>query len=145
MKYLSLFLLSFIVLSLVPVFVQAAPVINDYVDKIATDAGYDPGDQSDTAFSARVGQVIKIVLGLAGMIFFALTVYAGFLWMTAAGNEEQVSKATDIIKMAVVGLAITLAAYSITFFVVSSIGASTNTNSAADLNAPPVPAVPGQD
>lgn len=119
----------------VPIFVHAAPVINDYVDKIATDAGYDPGDQADTAFSARVGQVIRIILGLAGMIFFALTVYAGFLWMTAAGNDEQVSKATDIIKMAVIGLAITLAAYSITYFVVSSIGSSTNSNSAASLNA----------
>lgn len=134
MKYLFLYFLSLIVFISVPLFVHAAPVINDYVDKIATDAGYDAGDKADTALSAKVGQVINAILGLAGMIFFALTVYAGFLWMTAAGNDEQVSKATDIIKMAVIGLAITLAAYSITFFVVSSIGASTNSNSSANLN-----------
>ena len=42
--------------------------------------------------------------------------YAGFLWMTASGNSEQVEKATGILKMAIIGLIIVMAAYSITYF-----------------------------
>ena len=134
MKFLSFFLLLSCILFSVPLSVQAAPVINQYVDKIATGAGYDAGDKADTALSARVGQVINIILGLVGMIFFTLTVYAGFLWMTAAGNDDKVSKATDILKAAVIGLAIALAAYSITYFVVRSLGSATNSTSSAGLN-----------
>jgi amino acid transporter len=62
--------------------------------------------------------IIRSALGLVGMIFMVLSLYAGFLWMTAGGEEEKVTKATGIIKMAVIGLIIILAAYSLTNFVV---------------------------
>ncbi|MFA6424319.1 MAG: hypothetical protein WCV83_03370 [Candidatus Magasanikbacteria bacterium] len=64
-----------------------------------------------------VAQIIRIVLGLLGTIFFVLTIYAGFLWMTAAGNEEQATKAKTLLTQAVIGLVIILTAYSITYFV----------------------------
>jgi len=64
-----------------------------------------------------------IFLGLAwglrrkkfdGQIFILyLMIYAGFLWMTARGAEEQVKKSQDIIIAAVIGLVITLSAYAI--------------------------------
>ena len=69
-----------------------------------------------------VGTVIKGALGLVGTIFFVLTIYAGILWMTAAGNEEHVTKATDIIKASIIGLFITMSAYAITTFVASKVG-----------------------
>ncbi|KKR34904.1 MAG: hypothetical protein UT67_C0005G0016 [Candidatus Magasanikbacteria bacterium GW2011_GWA2_40_10] len=70
--------------------------------------------------SETVGKIIKIVLGLLGTIFLVLIVYAGFLWMTAAGEEEKVTKAMNILKTSVIGLVIILAAYSITYFVLSN-------------------------
>lgn len=75
-----------------------------------------------TTLESSVGTVIKGVLALVGTIFFGLTIYAGILWMTAAGNEEQVTKATDIIKAAIIGLFITMSAYAITTFVASKVG-----------------------
>ena len=87
------------------------------LDKTAQQSGYSAFDSNEYALSFRIGQIIKIVLGLVGTIFFVLTIYAGFLWMTAGGQEEQVTKAKDIIKRSVMGLIIVLAAYSITFFV----------------------------
>ncbi len=65
-----------------------------------------------------VADIIIIVLQLLGIIFFALMVYAGFLWMTASGNEEKVETSKKIIFQAVIGLAIILASYSITIFAV---------------------------
>lgn len=60
--------------------------------------------------------IIRVVLNTLGIIFLGLTVYGGFLWMTAAGNEETVGKAKKTIYYAVTGLVIVLAAYSITYF-----------------------------
>lgn len=109
-------------LSLVVLFaalpVLAAPKINELTDDIAKQSGYDANDKSSTALSERVGGIIKTALSFVGTLFLALTVYAGFLWMTASGNEDQVKKATGILKMAVIGLVIVLAAYGVTTFVV---------------------------
>jgi len=96
----------------------AAPNINALTSKVADKAGYDKSDADPLALSKRVGGIIKIAMTMVGTLFLALTVYAGFLWMTASGNEEQVTKATNILKMAIIGLVITLAAYGITTFVV---------------------------
>jgi hypothetical protein len=50
-----------------------------------------------------------------------LIVYAGFLWMTARGNEQTVEKAQTIIRSSVIGLIIVLGAYSITSFIVPAL------------------------
>jgi len=68
-----------------------------------------------------IGNIVRILLGLLGIILVVLLVYAGFLWMTARGASEQVDKAKDIIRNAIIGIAIVLLAYAITGFVVSSI------------------------
>lgn len=64
-----------------------------------------------------VADVVKTLLSILGTIFLVLVVYAGFLWMTAAGDEKKVEKAQSIIKMAIIGLAVVLLSYSITLFV----------------------------
>lgn len=66
-----------------------------------------------------VANIIKMALGVLGTIFFVLIVYAGFLWMTAAGEEEKTGKAKKIISSGVIGLLIILSAYAITSFVIN--------------------------
>ena len=68
-----------------------------------------------------MGKIIRVGLGLLGTIFLVLTIYAGYLWMTAAGNDETVAKATGILKMAVIGLVIILVSYSLSYFVLDKI------------------------
>lgn len=68
-----------------------------------------------------IGKIIYIILSFLGIIFVVLTVYAGFLWMTAGGNEETVKKAKKWLENAVIGIVIILAAYAITSFVISQI------------------------
>lgn len=115
------------VVLLAPILVSAAPDIvgkkgqSSLLGGIATGAGYSPDDSGATSLSQKVGRIVSIALSLVGTIFFALAVYAGFLWMTAAGNDEQVTKATDILKTALIGLIIALAAFSISVFVTSRI------------------------
>lgn len=66
-----------------------------------------------------VGTIVRIFLGVLGIIFVILIIVAGFRWMTAGGNEENVKKASAQIKNAVIGLIIILAAWSLTNFVVN--------------------------
>lgn len=67
------------------------------------------------------GRIVKVALGLIGVIFTVLTVYAGFLWMTAGGNEDQVTKARTMITNSIIGLIVVLTSYTITNFVLRSI------------------------
>ena len=74
-----------------------------------------------TGVQTYVGKIINIFLSLLGTIAIVLIVYAGFLWMTAGGNEESLTKAKDLLLNAVIGLAIILTAYSITRFVLNAL------------------------
>ncbi|MFH1430819.1 MAG: hypothetical protein ABIG71_04895 [Candidatus Uhrbacteria bacterium] len=68
-----------------------------------------------------VGGVIKAALSIIGVLFFVYMVYAGYLWLTAHGETEPITKAKKILSGAVIGLAITFAAYAITYFVVAAL------------------------
>jgi len=75
----------------------------------------DTGLEKD--LSTSLGTVVKTALSLVGTIFLGLMIYAGILWMTAQGNDYKVQKAKDIIIAAIIGVAVTMSAYAITYFV----------------------------
>lgn len=68
-----------------------------------------------------VASIINVSLGLLGIIFLILLLYAGFNWMTAGGDEEKIKTASETITRAVIGLIIILASWAIAKFVVSTI------------------------
>lgn len=68
-----------------------------------------------------VARMIRVALEFLGIIFIVLTMYAGFSWMTAGGNEEKVTKAKTLLTQATIGLVIILSAYSITLMVIKII------------------------
>ncbi len=86
----------------------------------ANNAGYDIN--STTTAESIVSQVIAFVLAFLGVIFLALMIYGGILWMTAAGNEERVKKARKIMFNGLIGLVAVIAAYLIAYFVINFFG-----------------------
>lgn len=72
-----------------------------------------------TDIRITIARIIRTFLGLLGIIAVVLILYGGFLWMTAAGNEEQVDKARKVLTQAVIGLAIILSSYAIAQFVLN--------------------------
>lgn len=74
-----------------------------------------------------IGGFIKGALVLVGTIFLILMVYGGYIWMIARGDEAEAKKAKDIITMAVIGMAVVLAAYAVTYFVLSRLINATGT------------------
>ena len=76
-----------------------------------------------------VAIIIRSALQLIGIVFVVLVVYAGFLWMTAGGEEDKISKAKKLLYDGVIGLAIILSAYAISFFIFKALlGAQSNSN-----------------
>lgn len=89
-------------------------------DPLGVDYGQYSGlSNQDVRISAA--RIIRFILSFLGLIFLVLTLYAGFMWMTSAGNEDRVDKAKKILWGAIIGIAIVLSSYAITEFVITNL------------------------
>ena len=79
-------------------------------------AGYDSATDKDTLLNL-ISTATDAFLGILGVIFIVLMVYAGYNWMTASGDQAKVDKAKDTIFRAIIGLIIVVGAYAIWNFV----------------------------
>jgi phosphate/sulfate permease len=92
---------------------------NSGINDTANNAGFSVSSQPSVA--SIVGTVVGGLLSLLGVIFLGLTIYGGVMWMTAEGKEERVEKAKNIIVNSLIGLVIIIAAYAISFFVLTAL------------------------
>lgn len=74
------------------------------------------------ADSNVIHTVLSFVFGLAAAIAFLITVYAGLKYVLSRGNPDNVKTAKETIIYAMVGLVITLSAYTIVQFAFNNIG-----------------------
>ena len=122
----SLSTLARLVLSLMVVVTLGFPVLASAQfsdqDQLHGAASESYGDSETTgSLTAIIGSIINVLLSILGLILLLLVIYAGFLWMTAGGNSDQVDKAKKFIVNGVIGLIITLTAYAISNFVVDTL------------------------
>lgn len=105
------FLAVFLIL---PDFAQTAPLNLglEYVDYTGL---------ANTDIRMIIAKIIRAALGLVGLIAVGFTIYGGYMYMTAGGNEEKIATAKKILKNMVIGLAIILSALSIVQFIISAI------------------------
>ena len=69
---------------------------------------------TDCILSGLISAIInKILLPIGGLVAAVMIIYAGFLYVTAGGNETQIKKAHDALLYAVIGAAILLGAWVI--------------------------------
>lgn len=100
-----------------------AQVTSFSIESVGGQIGLGNADLKTTILS-----IIRLALGLMTLIAVVLIIYGGFVWLTAAGNEENVDKAKRIISAAVIGLIIILLAWAIVIFVARTT-ANVTTNS----------------
>lgn len=94
-----------------------APIVNNLNN--ASIPAWGAGAQK--SIGAIVGSIILTVLGLLGVIFVVLLTYGGFLWLSAAGEEDKVKKAQGLIVNAIIGLLIVIASYTIAYYVLQKL------------------------
>lgn len=69
-----------------------------------------------------VARIIRIALSLIGVVLLCIILYAGYLWMTAGGNDEKILTAKRMMVNAAIGLAIILSAVSIVSYILYLLG-----------------------
>ncbi len=115
---------SFILIFSVSVFTVQAQNVTDTLNGLNQTAKTVPAFKAQTSknftssfLASYAGKTIGIVLSFIGVLFLGLMIYAGLMWMLAQGNEQEVTKAKDLITNAIIGLIIVFAAYALTTFI----------------------------
>lgn len=99
---------------------DALSEMNHQAESFANSANLET-NANENSLSETIASLIKTFLGLLGIIFIVLVIWAGYNWMTASGNDEKVSKAKKTLYQAIIGLLITVSAYAITYFVFNAL------------------------
>lgn len=78
-------------------------------------------DATSNDLPTLIGNIISALLSVLGIIFVVLVVYAGFLYLTAGGEDTKVKKAKTLLTQSIIGLVIIVAAYAISAFVIDAL------------------------
>lgn len=66
-----------------------------------------------------ISSLINFAIGIIGSLAVILLIVAGFMFMAAQGNQQQIDNAKEVVKYAVIGLAAAFLSYTIIVFVQS--------------------------
>lgn len=89
---------------------------------VAQAALIDPGDNpaniasatgEEGSIRALVRTIVNFFLFFLGMVAVIMVIYGGTLYVTAAGNDDQVGKAKNVIMYAVVGILVILISFAL--------------------------------
>lgn len=83
------------------------------------------GDAKECGLGSFVNLAIvisKAILAFLGSIAFLMFIYGGITWLTAAGQSKRVEHGKSILTAAVIGIIITMGAYVLITFVLTSLG-----------------------
>lgn len=124
--FLVVFLLLFFILGVGTISLASAQNMNENLNTVAETSGLPQVD-----LVTFIGNLVRVFLGIIGIVLVLLIMYGGFIWMTAEGDPGKVDKAKKILTNAIIGLIIILASFAITTFIMGwltgSSGSSTGT------------------
>ncbi len=118
-------ILLFLLIATLPFLVQAQGILkpekqtqyDNNLKELATNTDYSTEDSLETI----IGRVVRTILTVLGSVFLILMFLAGNLWMRASGNQEKVDKAKRQIKTLIIGLALIIVAYALSFWIISAL------------------------
>lgn len=70
---------------------------------------------------SRVADILQVAFGFAGGIALVIVTLAGMKYVLSSGDPQSINKAKDTILYALVGLVISILAFSIVAFTIGSI------------------------
>lgn len=113
-----LILACLVAILILPYFVFAADdTMQSVLIRTGGAGGYLTSGVDQYTFSKILGTVAKTAIGLLGVVFIGLIIYAGYNWMIARGDEEKLNNAKDTLRRAIIGLVIVVGAYAIWRFI----------------------------
>jgi len=118
----NLIVLATLLIVFVPVFAfaQQASAATDASNLLGIGYAQNIGLSNADPRTASIS-LIRLIMTFLGIIAVVIMLYGGFIWMTAAGNEDKVETAKKLIVAGIIGLIIILAAFLIVNFVVNNV------------------------
>ncbi|MFH0819982.1 MAG: Ig-like domain-containing protein [bacterium] len=101
-------------------FLLAKTALAQFGLEYATASGLGTRGLKQTVFT-----VINVLLGFLGIVALVIVMYGGFVWMTAGGNQEKVSRAKKILLNGLIGLLLILTSWGIANFVLGQLWGAT--------------------
>ena len=74
-----------------------------------------------TDLMSWIKSLLNLVIGISGLASVVILIAAGYMFITAAGNEDTIAKATKTLTFAIIGLVICLISVLIVQFVLSKV------------------------
>lgn len=120
MKTFSLVLVNLVIVASVTIFVTIP--VDAATISLNPLGGGDYGNLTDTGLGTTdplvvASQIVNVFLRLLGAITVIFMIYGGWIWIWARGNQEEVTRAKDIIRGSIIGLLVILASFGIMQFV----------------------------
>jgi len=88
--------------------------------------GYDPTLTQETNLRDYVVNVVNFVLGFLGLVAVIVVIYGGYLYVTAAGVEDQTTKGKKSVSYAMIGIIIILISFALVNTVIKGVGKGTD-------------------
>jgi hypothetical protein len=114
--------------SITSLLIPGAVLAQGFLNKVQSGANAvaKQSEMTSVPLETIIGNIIAAALSFVGVILICAMLYAGFLWMTAGGNKEQLIKARGWIINSIIGLLIVSASFAISSFVLNNISGSTS-------------------
>jgi len=122
-SWLNVFFLTLILVVPGLVFAASTTILTEgaspleRLNKAAAVSGPYKDEATNISLASILGIVINTALSILGVIFIFIVIIAGYKWMTAQGNEDQVTKAKDSVTRATIGLIVVISSYAIWTFI----------------------------
>lgn len=68
-----------------------------------------------------IGRIINTALGLVGSLALLMFIYGGFMWMTAAGNDDRIKKGKETLTWATLGLIVIFSSYALVSYLIKNV------------------------
>ena len=66
-----------------------------------------------------IRRLLNVILGFLGIITVVMVIYGGFIWLTAAGNEDAVGKGRHTLLWAALGAILIGIAWTVSSYILS--------------------------
>jgi hypothetical protein len=85
------------------------------------EGSYDKGDYTLNDFTRLAIRVAEIIWAISGSIALLMFVYGGVLFLISSGHSQMVTRATQTMTGALIGIAIVFGSYAIVYFIMVTV------------------------
>ena len=116
----------FIILAFGTFFPAPVSAAGTFADELSQQTGAFAGTQGASLGTPNdprlvVAKIIRSLLTVVGILFLVYTLYAGYLILTSRGDEQKIEKGKSTLRTAIIGVIVTLSAYTILRFIDNTI------------------------